>query len=117
MIPDGEVDVYSTGVLSELLAIGRCLNPWWLRRSPRPAWLPRHPKADQLLADHRQLPPWRRAGLAHSLRRLRRNGTSRSQWRGWYAEGKVGAGRVGTGWTRRRALADLARAQQEHWQW
>jgi len=101
-----EVDVYATGVLADLQTLARCLNPGWLRSTPWPAWLPRHPFAGSMVAPQ----PWRRHGVRHSLRRLRQNALHRAQWRGYYAEGKTpGIGRVGTGWTPRRALLDLAR--------
>lgn len=103
-------DVYPTGVLSDLLAIGRALNPWWLRRRPWPSWLPRHPQAETTRALHpASTAGWRRNALRHRGRRLLQNARHRAQWRGWYAEGNAGAGRVGTGWTRRRALLDLQR--------
>jgi hypothetical protein len=85
------VDVYATGVLSDLQVIGRCLNP--LHRPP--------------------LGPlsggWRLRGLRWALRRLRASAHHRACWRGYYAEGPPGVGRVGIGWTRRRALRDLQR--------
>jgi hypothetical protein len=96
-----KADVHATGVLSELQAVGRCLDPTWPRRYPRRHELPPVP------------PGWRWKALPHFWRRLLRAIPRRTAWRGYYAEGPPGIGRVGTGWTRRRALRDLERAAAE----
>lgn len=107
------VDVYATGVLAELQVLGRVLNPGWMRRSPRPAWLPRHPSADTHRGSGLH---WRRAALRRFPGALRRALRGRYPWSGYYAEPRTfppGVTRVGTGWTRARALRDLRRMQEE----
>lgn len=102
-----EVDVYATGVLRHLLVVGRVLNPWWLRTTPGPRWLPRHPTPEL----RHSVTRWRREGLRSAARGVWRDGRNRSGWRGYYAEPRVlpaGLRRIGMGWTRRRALRDLA---------
>lgn len=112
-----DVDVHATGVLSDLLAIGRALNPWWLRRSPWPSWLPRHKateEARRFITE--QGGGWRWNAVRHRGRRLLVNARRRNAWHGFHAEPlqlPPGVRRIGTGWTRRRALADLHRAYRE----
>jgi hypothetical protein len=108
-VTDDRVDLYAVGVLRELQTLGRVLNPGWMRAHPWPRWLPRHPSADTLRGS---APRWRR----HTVRRLpatlRRAALRPHGWAGWYAEPRTfppGVTRLGTGWTRRRALADLTR--------
>lgn len=132
IVPDPpQVDVHATGVLSDLQAIARALNPWWLRSSPWPTWWPRHPDAEFIvtaraggLAQH-----WRRHALRSRGQHLLRNVRRRKAWHGYHAEPRVmpeGLQRIGTGWTRRRALANLqdhidragaprVRKLREHW--
>lgn len=103
------VDVYATGVLSDLLAIGRCLTPGYLREQPWPTWWPRHPDATRLLPLEGS---WRLKALRHRLGTLRRNVRRRKAWHGYHAEPTKmppELERIGTGWTRRRALASLHR--------
>lgn len=95
-----EIDVHATGVLSELQAVGRCLDPTWPRRYRGPRELPA-PTAG-----------WRRKALRHFGRRLLRALPRRNAWHGYHAEPCVmppGVKRIGTGWTRRRALRSLER--------
>jgi hypothetical protein len=114
----GPIDIHATGILSDLQAIGRALNPWWLRTNPWPRWIPRHPDIPTLivkgiLGDTRG---WRRHALTHRGRRLLRNARRRNAWHGYRAEPHTmppGVRRIGTGWTRARALRDLARAYTE----
>lgn len=98
--PVGRIDVDAMGVLSDLQVVGRCLAPTWPRRYQGPRSLPSPSRG------------WRRQGVAWGLRRLRRSVTRRSAWHGYHAEPYVmppGVERIGTGWTRRRALRSLAR--------
>jgi hypothetical protein len=104
-----EIDVHATGVLSELQVLGRVLNPWWMRRRPGPSWLPRHPEADRLRGT---APDWRRHAFARVRRQLLRTARRRNAWHGYHAEPRVCPPvlqRIGTGWTRRRALRSLDR--------
>lgn len=102
-----KVDVYATGVLSELQAVGRCLDPTWPRRYRGPHRLP---------PVHRG---WRWKALPHFWRRLRRALRRRNAWHGYHAEPltmPAGLRGIGTGWTRRRALAHLGRRLVEELQ-
>jgi hypothetical protein len=95
-----EIDVHATGVLSELQAVGRCLDPTWPGRYRGPHRLPQGESG------------WRRKALPHFWQRLLRAVKRRNAWHGYHAEPRVmppGVKRIGTGWTRRRALRDLER--------
>jgi hypothetical protein len=97
-----EIDVYATGVLAELRAVGRCLDPTWPRRYPGTL-----PPAS---------PGWRRKGLSHFGPRLYRATRTRNAWHGYHAEPRIcppGLRRIGTGWTRHRALRSLDRYMAE----
>jgi hypothetical protein len=98
------VDVYATGVLSDLQVIGRSLDPTWPLRYRGTTPLPRATRG------------WRRQAFCWGLRRLRVSWRRPKAWHGYHAEPLVlppGLRRIGSGWTRRRALRSLARYTAE----
>lgn len=102
-----EVDVHATGVLSDLQVIGRSLDPTWPRRYRGPHYMPP------------TTPGWRLKALRWGIGRLRRSVRRRNAWHGYHAEPRVcppGLQRIGTGWTRRRALRSLDRYMPEVWE-
>lgn len=94
------VDVHAMGVLSDLQVIGRSLDPTWPARYRGPVSLPQVARG------------WRRRAFRWGFQRLRSSVRRRNAWHGYHAEPYVmppGVKRIGTGWTRRRALRSLNR--------